>query len=291
LGVGGETDRRVPSLSLPRPAAEGCGETRPASDAVSLFVERARKVRPDFALTEGNARSVARVCSEVDGLPLAIELAAARMRMLSVEQIAAGLSDRFRLLTGGPRTATERHRTLRASVDWSHDMLSADERLLLRRLAEFTGGFTLEAVERACVGDGIDRGRVLDLLGSLVDQSLVIAEEGRCGVRYRLLETVRQYGLERLAAAGEGDAVRGRHRDVFLALAERAAPELEAGGQREWLERLDPEAANLAAALDWALRSEPPLALRFCAALYRRCARTASAISHAHSVRGRDGKS
>ena len=269
LGAGSETDWRVPSLSLPPPGADGRSDALTGSDAVSLFVERARKVRPDFTVTDQNAASVARVCGELDGLPLAIELAAARVRMISVEQIAAGVSDRFRLLTGGPHTASERHQTLRASVDWSHDLLSAEGRLLLRRVAVFSGGFTLHAAEQVCAGDGIDRKRVLDQLGSLVDQSLVIAEEGERGVRYRLLETVRQYGLDRLASADEQDSLRGRHRDFFLALAERAAPHLDTAGQREWLERLDPEVANLATAIDWALRSEPPLALRFCAALYR----------------------
>jgi predicted ATPase len=269
LGVAGETDWRVPSLSLPAPAKDGWSEALAGSDAVSLLIERARKVRPDFTLTHDNAESVTRICAELDGLPLAIELASARMRMLSVDQIAAAVSDRFRLLTGGPRTALERHQTLRASVEWSHDLLSDDERLSLRRLAVFAGGFTLEGAEAVCARDDIGRERVLDLLGSLVDQSLVIAEERGSGVRYRLLETVRQHGLEKLGAAGEVDSLRGRHRDFFLALAERAAPKLETGRQRECLELLDPEAANLAAAIDWALGSEPSLALRFCAALYR----------------------
>jgi predicted ATPase len=269
LGVGGETDWRVPSLSLPGFRAAAPVESLVGSDAVRLFVERTRKVRPAFGVTEKNAASVARVCNELDGVPLAIELAAARVRMLSVDQIATGLSDRFRLLTGGPRTATPRQQTLRASVDWSHDLLSDDEQVLLRRLAVFAGGFTLDAVEQVCAGDGIERDRVLDLLGSLVDQSLVIAEERDSAVRYRLLETVRQYGRERLADAGEDDAVRARHRDVFLALAERAAPHLDTGRQREWLEVLDPEAANLAAAIEYALGSESRLALRFCAALHR----------------------
>jgi predicted ATPase len=175
LGIGGETHGRVPSLSLPGP--ETSSDVLVGSDAVSLFVQRAREVRPDFALTDGNAESVARACDDLDGLPLAIELAAARMRMLSVEQIAAGVSDRFRLLTGGPRTATERQQSLRASVDWSHELLSDDGRLLLRRLAVFAGGFTLDAAEETCSGEGVDRERVLDLLGSLVDHSLVIAEQ------------------------------------------------------------------------------------------------------------------
>ena len=173
--------------------------------------------------------------------------------------------DRFRLLTGGPRTATSRQRTLRASVDWSHKLLSPDEQVLLRRIGVFAGGFTLDAVKRICVGDGVEPDRVLDLLASLVDQSLVIAEERTSGMRYRLLETVREYALEQLADAGEEEALRRRHRDFFLALAEEAAPHLDTGRQREWLEILDPEAANLAAAIEYALASEPPLALRFCA--------------------------
>jgi predicted ATPase/DNA-binding CsgD family transcriptional regulator len=256
LGVGGEADWRVPSLSL-------------SADAESLFAERARKVHPGFAMSEANATTVTRICDELDGLPLAIELAAARLRMLSVEQIADAVSERFRLLTGGPRTAEPRLQTLRASMDWSHDLLSADERVLLRRVAVFTGGLTLDAVEQVCTGDGIERGRVLDVLGSLVDQSLVICDERDAAVRYRLLETVRQYGLERLAEAGEEDSLRHRHRDRFLALAEEAAPQLESGRQDAWFAVLDGEAANLAAAIDWALGSEPRLALRLCAALTR----------------------
>jgi predicted ATPase/DNA-binding CsgD family transcriptional regulator len=269
LGASGETDWRVPPLSLPTVRNGELRDSLGASDAVRLFVERARKVRPGFALTDRNAGSVARVCTGLDGLPLAIELAAARVRTLSPAQIETGLSDRFLLLTAGPRTAAARLQTLRASVDWSHDLLSAEEQALLRRLAVFAGGFTLDAVEQVCAGDGIERECVLDLLGSLVDESLVIAEERGVGMRYRLLETVRQYGLERLDHAGEGDALRGRHRDEFLALAERTAPHLETGRQRDGLEVLDPEAANLAPAIEYALRSEPRLALRFCAALHR----------------------
>jgi predicted ATPase/DNA-binding CsgD family transcriptional regulator len=286
LGVAGETDWRVPSLSLPGEEGEGLAD----SDAVALFVERATKVSPGFALSDENFESVAGVCRALDGLPLAIELATARLRMLSTEQISSGLSDRFRLLTGGPRTALERHQTLRASVDWSYELLSADEQILLRRLAVFVGGFTLEAVEQVCAGEGVDRDRLLDLLGALVDQSLVIAEEGGSAVRYRLLETVRQYGLEQLAEAGEEDALRSRHRDFFLALAEQAGPMLETGAQREWLEILDPEAANLLAAIDCSLRSEPQLALRFCAALrgwWRARGRFAEAVlAHSRSLEG-----
>jgi predicted ATPase len=269
LGARGETCWRVPSLSLPTDGTEESGMALAESDAAWLFVERARNARHGFELNGENARFVAAICTELDGLPLAVELAAARLRMLSVEQIATALSDRFQLLTGGPRTALERQQTLRASVDWSHELLSAEEQRLLRRLAVFAGGFTIEEVEQVCAGEGVRRQRVLDLLGSLVDQSLVIADERDPGVRYRLLETVRQYGLEKLGAAGEEEVVRTRHRDLFLALAEEAGPHLETARQREYLELLDPEAANLPAAIDYALRSEPPLALRFCAALYR----------------------
>jgi predicted ATPase/DNA-binding CsgD family transcriptional regulator len=252
LGVDGETDWRVPPMSQ--------------SGAESLFVERARKARPGFG---ADAESVARVCAKLDGLPLAIELAAARVRSLSVDQIATGLARRFRLLTGGPRTATERHQTLRASVDWSHDLLSDDERVLLRRLAVFAGGFTQRAAEEVCAGDGIEPKAVLDLLASLVGQSLVIAAERDRAMRYRLLETMGEFALERLAEHGEEHQVRARHCDAYLALAEEAGPQHETGRQREWLERLDPETANLEAAIDYALATDPVRALRLCAALYR----------------------
>jgi predicted ATPase len=272
LGVREETEWRVPSLSLPGETTEalaGSDSANPASDAVALFIERAGASRPGLALSADDATSAAAICTELDGLPLAIELAAARVRILSVAQIATGLSERFRLLSGGPRTSSDRLRTMRASVDWSYELLSEQERILLRRLAVFAGGFTLEAVDEVCAGGGIEREAMLDLLASLVDQSLVIAEGHEAAVRYRLLETMREYGLERLADAGEEATIRARHRDYFLALSERAAPHLETGRQLEFLELLDPEAPNLAAAIECALLSEPPRALRFCAALYR----------------------
>src|SRR5262245_9776457 len=274
LGAGGETEWRVPSLSLPgdrepEEVLAGSAVADGASDAVALFTERALAARPDLALSADDAEHVAAICTELDGLPLAIELAAARVRILSVAQIAAGLSDRFRLLSGGPRTATPRLQAIRASVEWSHELLSDAERALLRRLAVFAGGATLEAVDQICAGDGIEPEAVLDLLASLVEQSLVIAEERDRGVRYRLLETVRQYGLEQLADAGEEESTRARHRDYFLALAEEAGPQLETGRQPEFLELLDPEASNLAAAIDCAIQADPRLALRFCASLYK----------------------
>jgi predicted ATPase/DNA-binding CsgD family transcriptional regulator len=264
LGADEETEWRVPSLTLPADGAH----TLEASDAVALFVERARQARPSFELSKGNAEPVAEICTALDGLPLAIELAAARLRMLSVKQIATGLSDRFRLLTRGPQSESPRLQTLRASVDWSYDLLSEGERTLLRRLGVFSGTFSLDAAERICSTDGVETDEVLDLLAELVDQSLVLAEEDGLEMRYRLLETLRQYGLERLTEAGEEELLHDRHRDFFLALAERAAPHLETERQGEWFEVLDPEAANLAAAIDHAIRSDPPLALRLCTALF-----------------------
>lgn len=239
------------------------------SDATSLFLERARHARPQLELTDSGAEAVVRICEAVDGMPLAIELAAARLRMLSVEQIADGISNRFAMLNRGPRTAEARQRTLRASVDWSHALLAEHERVLLRRLSVFAGGFSLEAVEQVCAGDGIASEQVIDLLGSLVDQSLVVAEERAGGMRYRLLETVRQYARERLTEAGEAEALAARHCGTFLALAEEAAEHLESAEQRAWLARLDTDAANLAAAIDHALAADPAVALRLCIALQR----------------------
>ena len=183
------------------------------------------------------------------------------MRTLSVEQLAQRLSDRFGLLVGGARTALERQRTLRASVDWSHGLLDAGEQRALRRVAVFMGGFSLEAAEQVCDATVAE-------LEALVDQSLVLAEPHGRDMRYRLLETVREYGLERLAKAGEEDTLRGRHRDWFAALALEAGPHLESPRQPLWLRRLRPEAANLAAALDHALRTDPSAALEMCAVLY-----------------------
>jgi predicted ATPase/DNA-binding CsgD family transcriptional regulator len=268
LGPSGEVEWRVPSLSLPELRPTEPSERIRASDAVRLFIERAVSARRGFAVTGDNSAAVARICADVDGIPLAIELAAARVRMLSVEQVADGLSDRLRVLSGGTDTSPPRQQTLRASVDWSYELLGTGEQALLRRLSVFAGGCNLEAVEEVCAGHGIDPYDVLDLLGSLVDKSLVMAEERGPKMRYRLLETVRQYGLDRLGDAGEIDAVRDRHLDYFLGLAERAAPELERKGHSEWIATLDPEGANLLGAIDRAADTRPRLALRICAALF-----------------------
>ena len=257
LGARGELDWRVPPLSLGA-ANAGSPESFSESDAALLFLERAGEVNAGLSLDAAEHETIMQICSELDGMPLAIELAAARLPMLSLAEIADGLADRFRTLGEGPRTETPRLRTLRASVEWSHELLSDDQRTLLRRLAVFKGGFKLSDAEEVCARDGLPRGEVLELLASLVDQSLVDATAGsRSGRRYRLLETVREYGLERLADAGEEETVRTRHRDAFLAFAEDVGSLLESGRQIEGLELLDPEAGNLAAALEFAIGTEP----------------------------------
>ena len=209
IGVAGEVSWRVPSLSL-------------ADEAIELFTDRARHARPDFAVTDDNAAAVGEICARLDGLPLAIELAAARVRALSLAEILDSLHDRFRLLTGGARTAVRRQQTLRASVDWSHALLTEPERVLFRRLAVFLGGFDLDAAQAVAGGGDVQRYQVLDQLTLLVDKSLVVADDSGGRTRYRLLETVRQYALEKLGESGEADAVRARHRDHYTAMAAAA---------------------------------------------------------------------
>ena len=261
LGIAGETVWRVPSLAVPAgPAGQPPlpVETLTRYEAVALFVDRAQAVQPRFAVTPASAPAVVALCARLDGIPLALELAAARVRALSVDQLLARLEDRFRLLTGGSRTALERHQTLQATVDWSHALLTAPERVLFRRLAVFTGGFSLEAAEAvgpapaADSDGGLAREDVLDLLTRLVDQSLVLAEAPPAGpTRYRLLETLRQYAQQKLAEAAEVVPVRGRHAAHYLALAEPAAPALFGHEQLAWLDRLEGEHDNLLLALGW----------------------------------------
>jgi predicted ATPase len=271
LGVAGETAWRVPSLSLP----DLKGELLPAAltgyEAIRLFVDRATAALPAFQVTEKNAPALVRVCRQLDGIPLAIELAAVRVKALPVEQLAARLDDQFRLLTGGSRTALPRQQTLRAAIDWSYDLLTDAERALLRRLAVFAGGWSLEAAETVCAGEGVEEWEVLDLLTQLVDKSLVQYEEQDGEGRYRLLEIIRQYSRARLFETGEAVLLRRRHRDFFLALAERAEPELQRADQVAWLKRLDLEQDNLRASLDWCLADDEGVeaGLRLAAALPR----------------------
>jgi predicted ATPase/class 3 adenylate cyclase/DNA-binding CsgD family transcriptional regulator len=240
LLVAGEVNWQVPSLSL-------------ADEAVELFSDRARRARPDFEVTELNTNTVTEICRRLDGMPLAIELAAARVRSLSLDEIVGSLHDRFRLLTGGARTAVRRQQTLRASVDWSHALLTEPERVLFRRLSAFMGGFDLDAAQAVAGATEIERFQVLDQLSLLVDKSLVVAESSSGRTRYRFLETVRQYALERLGESGEADHIRIAHRDHYLAMAVGLdTPALA----RKWtVEQAELEIDNLRAAFVWSLES------------------------------------
>jgi predicted ATPase/class 3 adenylate cyclase len=251
LGVKGELAWHVPSLSLPDPRRLPELDQLAQYEAVRLFVDRTLLVSPNFAVHQENAPAIAQICYRLDGIPLALELAAARARMLSVDQISSRLDDRFRLLTGGARTALPRQQTLRALIDWSYDLLSENERLLLRRLAVFSGGWTLELAEQVCSDQRIYQSEILDILGKLVDKSLVAVVEGSTGTRYRILETVRQYAREKLFESGEGEKIRDGHLKAFVELAEEAEPEIRGADQLLWLDRLDDEIDNLRAALEW----------------------------------------
>ena len=254
LGVTGEATWRVPSLSL-------------ADEAIELFTDRARRARPDFRVTDDNAARVTEICRRLDGMPLAIELAAARVRALSLAEIVDSLHDRFRLLTGGARTAVRRQQTLRASVDWSHALLTQPERVLFRRLAVFAGGFDLDAAQAVAGDDEVERYQVLDQLTLLVDKSLLVADDSTGRTRYRLLETVRQYAQEKLGESGEADAVRTCHRDYYTAMA--AMLDAPAGHDYERrIEQAEAEIDNLRAAFAWSReQSDIELALALACSL------------------------
>jgi non-specific serine/threonine protein kinase len=261
LGVRGEALQRVSSLSLPsRKLLQAPGpdlaSTLMRYGAVELFVARASAASASFALTDQNARGVAQVCRRLDGIPLALELAAARVRVLSVEQIAQRLDDRFRLLTGGSRTALPRQQTLRATIEWSYELLGEPERVLLRRLSLFAGGWEMAAAEAICAGEALEEWEVLDYLTQLVDKSLVDVEALQTGqIRYTLLESVHQYGLEKLRESGEEEIMRAQHSRCFRRLAEEAQPHLHGSEQALWVDRLETEHDNLRAALEWTLAS------------------------------------
>jgi predicted ATPase len=261
LRVPGEVTWRVPSLTLP---ATG-GPVKPlevaASESVRLFSERACDVTGGFTLGEDNAAAVAEICLRLDGMPLALELAAARTAALSPAQIAERLGDSLDVLTAGSRSALDRQQTLRATLAWSHDLLTAEERVEFRRLAVFAGTFALEGAEAVTAGDDLAEREVTDLLGRLVDKSLVVAEEGREGYRYRLLEPMRQYARERLVEAGELADLEQRHYDFYLDLARAEDPECAPPGVVAHPERLEVDHDNLRAALGWALRHDPHKAL------------------------------
>jgi predicted ATPase/class 3 adenylate cyclase/DNA-binding CsgD family transcriptional regulator len=254
IRASGEVAWAVPSLSL-------------TDEAIALFTDRARRVRPEFAMYEENSARVAEICRRLDGIPLAIELAAARVRALSPTQILDSLNDRFRLLTGGARTAVRRHQTLRASVDWSHALLTDPERVLFRRAAVFMGGFDLDSARAVCGDSDVERYQILDQLTLLIEKSLIAAEDSHFGTRYRMLETVRQYALEKLSESGEADTVRNRHRDHYAELALMLDDPGRFGHQR-CVEQAEIEMDNLRAAFAWCRENaETTAALRLASTL------------------------
>ncbi len=271
IGLSGEVRWRVPSLTLPPPDGTGRVEDLSSFESVRLFVDRARALGSGFELTVANADVVAQVCRRLDGIPLAIELAAARVRVLPVAQILSRLEDCFRILAGGERPGLPRQQTLRGTVDWSYAMLTEQERALFDRLSVFSGGMSLDAVESICAVAPLAPEEILDVLGHLVDKSLVVPEEGPGGdARYRLLEPLRQYGRERLLERGEREAMIARHTAHFAALAERVEPELEGSEQAAWLERLEADHDNLRLAIQSAVATgDSERALTIAASIWR----------------------
>ena len=276
LGIAGELIFQVPSLQLPSLEQLPPIPLLNQYEAVQLFIERATTAVPTFQVTHDTAPALAQICYRLDGIPLAIELAAAKVHVLGLEQINQRLDDRFQLLSGGSRTALPQHQTLQATLDWSYDLLSPAEKLLLQRLTVFVGGWTLEAAESICSDANIPPEAILDLLSQLIHKSLVNtaelhSERGSlqdAGLPFSMHETVRQYGLKKSVESKESNTIRDRHLDYFLNLAETAAPHLIRPEQLEWLARLNADYENLRAALDWALTKESPeSSLRLCAAL------------------------
>ncbi|MGE5643730.1 MAG: ATP-binding protein, partial [Byssovorax cruenta] len=277
LGVPGELIWHVPSLSLPDGKQIGSVEGLSQYEAVQLFIERAILAQPHFHVTNENAPAIAQICFRLDGIPLAIELAAARVKMLGVDQIHKRLDDRFRLLTGGSRTVLERHQTLRAALDWSYNLLSDDEKLLLNRLTIFAGGWSLEAAEEVCEGNHEAASYdVVDLLTHLVDKSLVFLD----GSRYNMLETTRQYAYEKLVESGELEWVQSSHLHFYMKLAEEAETKLYGPEQAYYLEQLETEQGNLRTALKWGLGNPTEAGFRLASALW------IFWFMHAHFVEG-----
>jgi predicted ATPase/DNA-binding CsgD family transcriptional regulator len=250
----GERLYPVPPMTLPPPRLAVTDLNQ--FDAIQLFVERARAILPDFTLTSNNSEVVTGICRQLDGIPLAIELASARVTMLSVEQIAARLDDRFEILTPATHITHGQHRTLRAAIDWSYDLLTTPEQILLRRMSVFAGGFSLATVEEVCTGEGIESGQILELLSSLVNKSLVVAQTLQLGeARYSLLETIREYAQEKILISDDRSATQDRHLRCFLKMAEDTAPKLIQRYQQNWLDWLETEHANFRKALAWSLKN------------------------------------
>jgi predicted ATPase/class 3 adenylate cyclase len=262
LFIGGEITLQIPSLSLP-PKGITSPEAIINSEAAQLLVARAQAVRPEFVITPENSAAIAEIIRRLDGIPLALELAAARLRMMSVEQIAGMLTDRFRLLTGGRRSALPRQQTLQALIDWSWNLLDEKEQILLRRLSVFSGGWTLDAAQAVASDQEVNEFDILDLLGELINKSLVTVEHLPKGeVRYSMLESIQQYARDRLVEAGEGNAFRDRHAESMVAFGEQASTEVEGREALIWLDRLLREADNASAAREWGLESRLDLALK-----------------------------
>ena len=285
LGVAGEAVYPLSGLAWPSAEAAPTTGTAPPIqyDAVRLFVERAQASVPGFELSAGNAAPVIEICRRLDGLPLALELASAHVKVLSVHEIATQLNQRLDLLSSSARSGRDpRHQSLRAAIDWSYAMLALDEQILLRRLGVFSGGCTLELVEAVCAGDGLAAEQVLELLAGLVEKSLLLVDTcGRTQARYQLLETIRAYALEKLDEAGETTRLRDRHLETYAARAEEVAPKLQDAYQQLWLNWLEGEHDNLRAALAWAADSHPPESGRIEAGL-----RIANALIRFWEIRG-----
>ena len=262
LAIAGERLYRVSSLESPDPRGRFDLDEFRNHEAVELLIDRAQAVKPSFTLTSDNATALATVCTQLDGIPLAIELAASRVNVLSLAEIADRLHDRLNLLTGGSRTAMPRHQTLLAAIEWSYNLLSEPDKALFRRLSVFAGGWTLEAAETVCHGTGLARPAILEVLAELVDKSLVLAEERHNRTRYRFMETLREYAAKCLASCREGEDVRRAHAEYFLALATQANASLMGTAQKPWLDRLHSEHDNIRSALTWAIANDVRLGLR-----------------------------
>jgi predicted ATPase/class 3 adenylate cyclase len=270
LGIGGEVTYRVPSLGLPDVNHLPPVESLNQYEALKLFIDRATSAVPGFIVSNDNAPALAQVCHQLDGIPLAIELAAAKVRVLSVDQIAKRLDDRFKLLTGGSRTALERHQTLRAAIDWSYNLLPAAEQVLFSRLSIFFNGWTLEAAESVCANQVVHSDDVLNLLEQLINKSLVMKEEMQGETRYRMLETIRQYASEKMVESGEADELRDRQLEFFLQLAREAEPKLYSAEQVACLNGLEVELDNFRGVLEWSLEEgSAELGMRLAGALWR----------------------
>ena len=268
LRVTGEMVWRVAPLEVPDPAVRMDLQELAECEAVGLFIDRAQLAAPGFQMSADNAPALAEICRQLDGIPLAIELAAARVGLMSPNQIASRLEDRFGFLTGGSRTGPARHRTLHAALDWSHDLLNEQERTLFRRMSVFAGSFSVEAIELVCSMDDLEVAAITDLLGSLVDKSLVIAiDRGPGPIRFRMLDTLHQYGRERLDASGEVGQLQQCHCEFFISVAEEASPKLRSGEQHAWHQRLADDINNLRAALEWSRPRDTKVHLRLTNAL------------------------